>query len=210
MLKLYDYFRSSASFRVRLALNHKRINYEKVTVNLLEYEQHSEEYLEVNPIGLVPGLVNNHGDVITQSLAIIEYLDETYTNYPLLPDDALSRAYVRSIALSIVADIHPLNNFRVLNYLKNDLGHSQEEVNAWYRHWIELGLSALARIIESSHFYTGKYCFEDKFTVADVCLLPQLFNARRFNCDLGKYMVLLKIEELCQSLDYVNVAYPDH
>jgi len=145
MLKLYDYFRSSAAFRVRLALNHKRINYEKVVVNLKEGKQSIEEYLEINPVGLVPSLVDEHGNVITQSLAIIEYLDEAYANYPLLPDGALGRSYVRSIALSIAADIHPLNNLRILNYLKDNLGHNQEEVDTWYRYWVELGLSALDR-----------------------------------------------------------------
>lgn len=209
MLKLYDYFRSSAAFRVRLALNHKHINYEKVTVDLRDDQQHSAEYLKINPVGLVPSLVDTHSNVITQSLAIIEYLDDAYADYPLLPEGALGRAYVRSIALSIATDIHPLNNLRILNYLKTNLGHNQDEVDAWYHHWIELGLSALNKQIKSSNFYTGKYCFGDKFTMADVCLLPQLFNARRFNCNHSKYPVLLKIEELCQNLDYVNSAYPD-
>lgn len=208
MLKLYDYFRSSAAFRVRLALNYKQLSYEKVAVSLLEGKQRSPEYLQINPVGLVPSLVDEAGDILNQSLAIIEYLDETYPEYPLLPQDALARAYVRGIALYIAADIHPLNNLRVLNYLKNELGHTQDEVDTWYRHWVELGLSSLAVLIENSGFYTGKYCLGDKFTLADVCLIPQLYNARRFNCDHSKYPLLLDIEKLCREHDYVNLAYP--
>lgn len=209
MLKLYDYFRSSAAFRVRLALNYKKIPHEKITINLLDGNQRSNEYLTINPAGLVPSIATDDNNLIHQSLAIIEYLDETYYNNPLLPEDKIARAYVRSLALDVAADTHPLNNLRVLNYLKKELGQSQENVDKWYQHWINLGLSSLEQTIKSSKFYNGGYCYKEQFTLAEIYLLPQLFNAKRFNCDISQYPTLIAIEERCLKHEFVVAAYPE-
>ena len=209
MLQLYDYARSSAAFRVRLALLYKELEYKKIPVNLLDNIQQSTEYLKLNPTGLVPTLIDDSGNSIRQSLAIIEYLDEIYPLKPLLPEGSPDRAYVRGISLNIAADMHPLNNLRVLNFLKNQLGHNQNEVDLWYKHWVKIGLDSLEQIIATSKFYANEFCYKEMFTVADICLLPQLFNARRFNCDLSDYPILLAIEAKCKKFDYVVSAYPD-
>lgn len=208
MLKLYDYFRSSAAFRARLALNYKGLEYEKIKINLLEGEQLTEQYSKLNPSGLVPVLITENGDSIRQSLAIIEYLEEVYPDNPILPKSPVDRAYVRSIALDVACDIHPINNLRVLKYLKNELGHDQEKVDKWYHNWIHKGLSSIEESLKSSKNYTGEYCFRDQFTLADICLLPQLVNGRRFNGDVSMYPTLLSIEAKCQKLEEIKRAYP--
>ena len=209
MLQLYDYSRSSASFRVRLTLNYKKLDYKKIPINLLDNVQKSTEYLTINPTGLVPTLVDENGNLIWQSLAIIEYLDEIYPLNPVLPVNSLDLAYVRGLSLAIAADIHPLNNLRIKNFLKNQLGHNQDEIDLWYKHWIETGLSSLEQIITASKFYENCFCYKNMFTMADICLLPQLFNARRFNCDVSNYPTLLAIEANCKKYDYISSAYPD-
>jgi maleylacetoacetate isomerase len=211
-LKLYTYFRSSASFRVRIALNLKGLDVEMVHIHLVRQggQQLSEEFRRINPEALVPALVDeedNGQQVLTQSLAIMEYLDEMYPEPPLLPAAPLDRAYVRSIALAIACDIHPLNNLRVLRYLVRDLKVSEEDKNAWYRHWCEQGLAALEAKV-SADGRAGKFCFGDTPTLADCCLVPQIFNARRLDCDLSGMPTLLRIAENCARLDAFSMAEP--
>lgn len=212
-LKLYTYFRSSASFRVRIALNLKGLDVDMVPIHLVKQggEQLTEEFRRINPEALVPALVDEEDDngsqVLTQSLAIMEYLDEMYPEPPLLPAAPLDRAYVRSIALSIACDIHPLNNLRVLRYLVRDLKVSEDDKNAWYRHWCEQGLAALEAKI-SADGRAGKFCFGDTPTLADCCLVPQIFNARRLNCDLSGMPTLLRITENCAQVEAFAQAEP--
>jgi len=202
---LYDYYRSSACYRVRIALNLKGVEYEKRPVNLLKSEQKSEEYRALNPQGLVP-MLEIDGHRLTQSLAIINYLDLRFANQPLIPAAAAERAHVVAMALAVACDIHPLNNLRVLKYLKNELGHSQEQVDAWYAHWISEGLPALEAMAAPK---AGKFLFGDAPTAADVCLVPQLYNARRYNVPLDDYPTLLRAEENANKLDAFAAAHPD-
>jgi maleylpyruvate isomerase len=207
-MKLYSYFRSSAAFRVRIALNLKGVPHQIVPVHLLKGggEQLGEAYVRTNPASLIPALEDD-GHVLTQSLALIEYLDERFPEPPLLPSDPLSRAYVRAIALSIACDIHPLNNLRVLRYLVRELGVSEEKKDAWYRHWVELGLAQLDRMVVSSG-RSGRYALGDQVTVADLAIVPQIFNARRFGCDLAKATTLSAIADRCMQLDAFAQAQP--
>jgi maleylpyruvate isomerase len=207
MLKLYDYPRSSAAFRVRLALSYKHVDYTNIKVNLLNGEQQSEQYLSLNSSGLVPTLFDDE-KVLQQSVAIVEYLDSHYPQPPLLPTGEMELAYVKNVALTIAADIHPLNNLRVLNYLRNELAQNEDTVGKWYRHWITLGLTNLEKVISTSKYYNKKFVFRDQFTLADICLLPQLINARRFDGDVSNYPSLLAIEAYCRQFDWVNTAYP--
>ena len=187
---LYGYFRSSAAYRVRIALNLKGLAYAQAPVSLLRGEQRSADYLALNPQGLLPALLDK-GVLLTQSLAICEYLDEAYPDSArLLPDGAVLRAQVRAVAQAIACDIHPLNNLRVLNYLKTELGQGEETRNGWYRHWVATGFAALEQQLAAS---AGRYCFGDELTLADVCLLPQVFNAQRFGVDMGAYPLLARI-----------------
>ena len=202
---LYDYFRSSAAYRVRIALNLKGIEYESRQINLRDDEQKSAEYRALNPQGLVP-MLEIDGHRLTQSLAIINYLDLRYPNQPLIPASAAERAHVVAMAMTIVCDIHPLNNLRVLRYLKNELGHSQDEVDAWYRHWVSEGLPALEALAAPR---AGKFLFGDAPTGADVCLVPQLFNARRFDVPLDAYPTLLRAEENANRIEAFAAAHPD-
>jgi maleylacetoacetate isomerase len=202
---LYDYFRSSAAYRVRIALNLKGVDYESRQVDLREGEQSSSEYRALNPQGLVP-MLEIEGHRLTQSLAIINYLDVRFPNQPLLPASAAERAHVVAMAMAIACDIHPLNNLRVLKYLKNELGHSQDEVDAWYAHWIGEGLPALEAMAAPG---AGKFLCGDAPTGADVCLVPQLFNARRFNVPLDSYPTLLRAEENANKLEAFAAAHPD-
>ena len=205
-MKLYNYFRSSAAYRVRIALNLKGLKAENVFIHLQKNEQSADEYLRVNAQGLVPALVD--GDhTITQSLAIIEYLDETHPSPPLMPRTAAERARVRSIALAIACDIHPIDNLRVLRYLVNDLGLSEDQKNAWYAHWIVVGLSALETMLSADE-RTGTFCHGDTPTLADICLVPQLANARRGNVDLAPYPTLLRIDAACNALPAFADAHP--
>lgn len=209
-MKLYSYFRSSAAFRVRIALNLKGIGYETIPVHLMKDggQQLSESYRALNPTALVPTLVD--GDLtIGQSMAILEYLEETQPQPALLPADPAGRARVRAIAQTVACDIHPLNNLRVLKYLKHELKLEEETKNAWYRHWINEGLVALEALLVASPD-TGRFCHGDQPTMADLCLVPQIFNARRFECDLTAFPTLLRIEEACMALPAFRDAAPAH
>ena len=206
-MKLYDYFRSSAAYRVRIALALKGLAPEREFVHLRKGAQRDEGYLAVNPQGLVPALVTDGGDVLTQSLAIVEYLDETHRDPPLLPADPVARARVRSIALAIACDIHPIDNLRVLRYLVHTMGVSEQQKDAWYNYWIDVGLEALERRLASEPA-TGRCCHGDTPTLADICLVPQLANARRVNLDLTPYPTLVRIDAHCRSLPAFAAADP--
>jgi maleylacetoacetate isomerase len=206
MMKLYNAWRSSASFRVRIALNLKGLPFEYVPVHLVKGEQFAAAFSALNPSQLVP-VLEHDGNVLAQSLAIIEYLEEKYPQPPLLPHDALDRAYVRSIALTIACEIHPLNNLRVLRYLVKTLGVSEEAKDAWYRHWVEQGLAQLeARLVAEGR--TGRYAFGDSVTIADVCIVPQIFNAQRFACRLDHVPTIMRIFEACMALPAFVDAQP--
>jgi maleylacetoacetate isomerase len=207
-MQLYDYFRSSAAYRVRIAMNLKGIVYQQVPVSLQKGEHRQAYYLSINPQGAVPSLRLPDGDVLTQSLAICEYLEETHPEPPLLPDNALERARVRSLASIVACDIHPLNNLRVLTYLVRELQLDDDAKLAWYRHWIERGLSDFEQMIAAAP-HTGTYCHGERPTLADVCLMPQLFNARRFDCPLADYPTVLRIEAACAELPAFSAAHPD-
>jgi len=206
-LKLYDYFRSSAAYRVRIALNLKGLAPERVFVHLAKGEQLAGDYLSVNPQGLVPALITDDGLVLSQSLAIIDWLDETHPVPPLLPADPNERARVRSIALAIACDIHPLNNLRVLNYLSNTLGVTAEQRTGWYRYWIDLGFEALEKRLAGDP-RTGPFCHGQAPTLADVCLVPQVANARRFHVDLSPYPAIVRIDAACAALPAFADAAP--
>ncbi len=205
MLRLYTYFRSSAAFRVRIALNHKGLAWEPEVIWLLTDEQKSPDYQAINPQALVPTLIDD-GHRLNQSLAIIEYLDETKPGPKLLPADPLGRARVRSLSMLIAAEIHPINNLRVLKYLKSDLGLSQEAADTWYRHWVSEGLVAFERQLQDGA--TGVYCHGDAVTMADACLVPQVFNAQRFKVDLGAMPTTMRIFEACMKLPAFEAAQP--
>jgi maleylpyruvate isomerase len=208
MLKLYDYFRSSASFRVRIALNLKALPYEEIPVHLLNQggEHLLPAYGKINPHALVPALQD--GDkVITQSLAIIEYLNDTHPTPPLLPSDPYLKAATRSFALAIAAEIHPLNNLRVLKYLTDTLGLSEDVKNQWYHHWITKGLNALEKQLISLNT-ASDYCFGDTPSLADVFLIPQVCNAYRFNCDTSGYPTLTRIYNHCKEQQAFIKAWP--
>jgi len=202
---LYDYYRSSASYRVRIALNLKGVDYERRPVDLVEGEQKSDDYRQLNPMGLVPMLLIDD-QRLTQSLAIINYLDLKYPNQPLIPAMKAERVHVVSMAMLIACDIHPLNNLRVLRYLKDELGHDQEDVDRWYAHWISEGLPALEAMAAPR---AGDFLFGNAPTGADVCLVPQLYNARRFNVPLDDYPTLLRAEENANRLEAFAAAHPD-
>jgi maleylacetoacetate isomerase len=202
---LYDYYRSSAAYRVRIALNLKHVDYESRPISLADGAQKSAEYRAINPQGLVP-VLEMDGHKVSQSLAIISYLDLRFQNQPLLPASAEARAHVLAMALTVACDIHPLNNLRVLKYLKGDLGQSQDEVDAWYAHWISEGLPALEALAQPE---SGEFLFGDGPTMADVCLVPQLYNARRYNVPLDDYPTLLRAEENANKLEAFAAAHPD-
>jgi maleylacetoacetate isomerase len=202
---LYDYFRSSAAYRVRIALNLKDVDYESRQVDLRGDAQKSDEYRALNPQGLVP-MLEIDGLRLTQSLSIMVYLDQRFAEPRLMPADPADGAHVRAMALAIACDIHPLNNLRVLKYLKNELGHSQDEIDAWYAHWIAEGLGPLEALAAPR---SGKFLFGDAPSVADVCLVPQLFNARRFNVPLDDCPTLLRADENANKLDAFAKAHPD-
>ena len=204
-MKLYTYFRSSAAFRVRIALHLKGIAYEPAFVHLAKGEHLQPAYAKINPQGLLPALQVD-GTLLAQSIAIMEYLEETHAQPPLLPADPLARARVRSLSLIVACEIHPLNNPRVLKYVKNALGHSQDEVNAWYRHWIADGLAKVEA--ELARPGTGRHCHGDTPTMADCCLVPQIFNAQRFECDLEPYPTLMRVFDACMQLDAFDRAQP--
>jgi maleylacetoacetate isomerase len=204
-VKLYTYFRSSAAFRVRIALNLKGLEYEPAFVHLAKGEHRKPDYAKINPQALVPTLELEDGTRLNQSLAIIEYLDETHPQKPLVPKDPLGRARVRSLSYLVASEIHPLNNLRVLQHLKRALRQSEEEVNAWYRHWIADGLAKLEEELKGK---TGKYCYGETPSMADCCLVPQIFNAKRYNCDLAPYPTTMRIFDACMKLEAFERAQP--
>jgi maleylacetoacetate isomerase/maleylpyruvate isomerase len=204
-VKLYTYFRSSAAFRVRIALNLKGLKYDPVFIHLAKGEHREPEYSGPYPQGLLPTLVDD-GQALSQSLAIIEYLDETHPAPRLLPKDALGRARVRSLSLLVACEIHPLNNLRTLQYLKRQLGQSEEQVATWYRHWIADGLAKLEADLARAG--SGSFCHGDAPTMADCCLVPQVFNAKRYNSDLAPYPVTMRVFESCMKLEAFDRAQP--
>ena len=204
-MKLYTYFRSSAAYRVRIALNLKNIQHELVTVNLLKSEQQAPEYLDKNPQGLLPALETNDG-VLAQSMAILEYLEETHPDTPLLFGDAWQKAQIRNLCYAIACDIHPIDNLRVLKYLSGELGADDAIKNTWYRHWVEVGFEKIEQLLD----HTNEYCVGDKPRLADVCLVPQVFNAYRFNVDMTAYPKIAAIYERCNKLDAFIDAAPQN
>jgi maleylpyruvate isomerase len=205
-MKLYGYFQSSAAFRVRIALRLKGLPADHISVNLLKDAHRADEFARLNPQQAVPTLVDGER-VITQSLAIIEYLEERYPNPPLLPANAEDRARARSMALLIACDIHPLNNLRVLRYLKRQLGMGKEQRDLWYHHWLEQGLRPLEALLRSRPSAAG-FCVGASPTLADVCLVPQIFNAQRSGFDLTPYPALMSIFGRCMQLDAFDKAQP--
>jgi maleylacetoacetate isomerase len=208
-MKLYSFFRSSASYRVRIALNLKGLDYDVVPVHLVKDggEQLTAAYRKINPNALVPTFIDDAGAVLTQSLAIIEYLDEVHPKPLLLPGSALDRAHIRNLALQIACDIHPLNNLRVLRYLTRDLKVGEEDKNAWYRHWCESGLAALEATLAADS-RTGTFCAGEQPTLADCCLVPQVANAQRLDCDLSSMPTVMRINAACTALDAFARAAP--
>jgi len=207
-MKLYGYFRSSAVYRVRIALGLKGLDFDNVFVHLRRGDHLAPAYGQVNPQRLIPALADGT-HVLTQSLAIIEYLDEAYPEPPLLPPDAVHRARVRALALAVACDIHPLNNLRVLGYLAETLGIDQAGRDAWYHHWITEGFNGIEGLLAESPL-TGTYCHGEAPGLADVCLVPQVGNARRFGLDLSPWPTILRIEEACQRLPAFDRARPEN
>ena len=206
-LKLYTYWRSSAAYRVRIALNLKGLAFESVPVHLAKDEQHGAVFKDVNPQALIPVL--RHGDrVLTQSLAIMEYLDETFPERPLLPAVARDRQRARAIAGMVACDIHPLGNLRVQQYLERELGATQAQREGWTRHWIGEGFEAIERVLADSPA-TGEFCEGDRPTIADCCLVPQVYNARRFNLDMAAFPTISRIDAACQVLEAFQAARPE-
>jgi maleylpyruvate isomerase len=205
-MKLYGYFRSSAAYRVRIALTLKGIEVEKVGIHLVKDggQQFKPQYLARNPQGLVPALELDDGTVLTQSLAIVDYLESIAPEPRLVPQDPVKAAQVRAVALTIACDIHPLNNLRVLNYLKGPLARPQDEVDQWYRHWIlKGGLEAVETLIEG-----GPFCFGDSPSLADICLIPQVFNARRYKVDIAHLKKIEAVDKHCNALAAFKAAHP--
>jgi maleylacetoacetate isomerase len=205
-MKLYTFFRSSAAFRVRIALNLKGIEYESLPKTFAKNEHRAADYLAVNPQGLIPAL-DTGGAVLSQTLAIIEYLNETHPTPAFLPSDPLARAQVRSMSLAIACDIHPLNNLRVLNYLR-ELQQDEQAVNTWYRHWITAGFHGL-EVQAREYSQAKRFLFGDSVSIADICLVPQMFNARRFETDLAPFPTLLAISAHLESLPPFAAARPE-
>ena len=207
-MKLYGYFRSSAAFRVRIALNLKKLNYESAFIHLRRGDQRQPGFLDINPQGLVPALEVDD-TLLTQSLPIIEYLDETYPEPPLLPSDAKGRARVRALAAMVACDIHPINNLRVLRYLLRPLGQDEAAVETWYNHWIAEGFGALERLLAEGG-RTGRFCHGDTPGLADIVLVPQVFNANRYqSLDLTPYPTIVRIYQTCLGIDAFAAAHPD-
>jgi maleylacetoacetate isomerase len=205
-MKLYGYFRSSAAFRVRIALNLKKLDYETAAIHLRRNDQSRPDYLGVNPQGLVPA-VEDGGQTLIQSLAIIEYLDEIHPEPPLLPKDPAGRARVRALANIVACDIHPINNLRVLRYLTHQLGHDEAAIARWYNHWIAAGFQAIEPLVAKDP-RTGAFCHGDLPGLADATLVPQVVNAERYRLDLGPYPTLTRIYENCMRLEPFIAARP--
>ena len=206
-MKLYGFFRSSAAFRVRIALNLKRLKAEQSSIHLRRNDQSAPPYLAVNPQGLVPAL-EDEGQVFTQSLAIIEYLDETHPEPPLLPGHPADRARVRALAQIIACDIHPIDNLRVLRYLAKPLGHDEAAIGVWFNHWIATGFEGLERILANDG-QSGTFCHGEAPTLADICLVPQVFNSWRYKLDLAPYPTITRIFDSCMKLPAFEAARPE-
>ena len=206
-MKLYSYFRSSAAYRVRIALNLKGIAYETAPIHLVKDGGHNRrpEYRAVNPQMRVPALVTSSGEVLIQSLAIIDYLDETHPNPPLLPKDPIARAWARSLAEIVACDIHPLNNTSPLRYLKRVMHQEQSAIDAWYHHWVTEGFEALEALVGP-----GPYCCGSDVTIADICLVPQVYNARRLKVPLDKFPKIVAIDAACLALPAFDRARPEN
>ncbi|MBJ9902339.1 maleylacetoacetate isomerase [Acinetobacter bereziniae] len=204
-MKLYSYFRSSAAYRVRIALNLKQLDYVIQPVHLLKNEQQQESYIALNPSQLVPSLIDQDQSFI-QSLNILEYLEERYPSLPLLPTYLIERAKVRAFSQTIACDIHPLDNLRVLKYLKHELAVNDEQKNQWYQHWIIEGFKSLEMQLKDSN---GQFCFGTQATFADCCLIPQVYNAKRFNVDLSDFPKIQSIDQHCLSLPAFLRAIPE-
>ncbi len=206
-MKLYTYFRSSAAFRVRIALNLKGLSYDSIPIHLIKEGglNRKPEYRAINPQMKVPALVLDGGQVLTQSLAIMNYLDETHPEPPFLPKDPIARAQIRAAALLIACEIHPLNNTAPLRYLKHQLKHEQAEIDAWYHHWILEGFEALEAMIRP-----GPYAFGNAVTFADICIIPQVFNARRMKVPLDKFPKILGVDAACLKLAAFDKARPEN
>jgi maleylacetoacetate isomerase len=204
-MKLYTYFRSSAAFRVRIALNLKGVECEQVPVSLIKAEQHANAYLSLNPQGLVPALELEDGTILSQSMAILEWLEDTYPEPALYPEDAKSRALIRSFCSNIACDVHPLNNLSVLHYLQDKLGADQRQVNAWYSHWVCRVFQAAELQVASGN---GKFCFGETPSMADCLLIPQMYNALRFEVDVTAYPTLSAIYNHCTALPAFQAADP--
>jgi maleylacetoacetate isomerase len=204
-MRLYDYWRSSAAYRVRIALNFKGLSYEQVPVDLRAGAQRAPDFLAINPQGLVP-VLEDEGVRLTQSLPILNYLEERYPEPALLPKDATGRATSRGIAVAIACEIHPLNNLRVLQYLERELGLSEAQRLAWYHHWIGEGLGAIETMLARS---AGDFCVGDEPSLADLCLVPQVYNARRYRCDLEPYPTIRRIDERCREIEGFAKAAPE-
>jgi maleylacetoacetate isomerase len=202
---LHDYFRSSAAYRVRIGLNLKGVDYDSRPMNLLEGAQKSDDYRALNPQGLVP-MLEIDGARLTQSLAILVYLDQRFPDPPLMPEGIVDQAHVRAMALAVACDIHPLNNLRVLKYLKGEFGHSQDQVDAWYGHWVAEGLAALEAMAAPR---SDEFLFGNSVTLADVCLVPQIYNARRFDVPLDDYPTLVRADANASKIDAFVKAHPD-
>lgn len=203
-MKLYTYFRSSAAYRVRIALNLKNLSHEMVPVNLLKSEQSAEQYLGKNPQGLLPALETEQG-VLSQSMAILEWLEEQYTDVNLLPGNAWEKAQIRNFCYAIACDIHPIDNLRVLKYLANNLSATDEQKNTWYKHWVVEGFLKLEQLLDD-----GQFCFGNTPTLADACLVPQVFNALRFKVDMSQFPKISKIYEHCNTLKAFTDAAPEN
>jgi maleylpyruvate isomerase len=206
-VKLYSYFRSSADYRVRIALNLKGLPYEQAFIHLTKDggQQRAPEFRAVNPQMRVPALVLSSGEVLTQSLAIVEYLDEIQPDPPLLPADAIARAKVRALAQIVACDIHPINNLVVLQYLKRTLHHEQADIDTWYRHWVTEGFNAIEAMIEPAPYLCGAHV-----TLADICLVPQMFNARRLKVPLDRYPKIAAADAACLKLAAFDKARPEN
>ena len=208
-MQLYSFFRSSAAFRVRIALNLKGLDYEQTPIHLRKGDQRSAAYLRLNPQGLVPALILDDGVVLTQSLSIIEYLDETRPAPPLLPRDSVGRARVRSLAEAIACDIHPIDNLRVLQFLAKQFGHKEPDIETWFNHWIALGFEGIEKTL-ASEGKAGDFCHGDTPGLADICLVPQVFNAQRYpSFDLKPYPTIMRIFENCMKLEAFDRAVPE-
>lgn len=196
-MKLHNYYRSSASWRVRIGLALKGLSHDYASIHLQKNEQFAGSFAQQQVSHLVPALELDDGTWLSQSLAILEYLDETHPEPPLLPRDAMGRARVRALAMDIACDIHPINNLRVLRYLKSDLGHEQADIDAWYRHWVATGLAIVEQRLAQT---AGAFCFGDTPGLADCVLVPQVYNAQRFECPLEAYPTILRINAACLAL----------